>query len=162
MTMGFFHVRRAPTRPASVFTLLLLLVAAAMPAYCALGGDSTSVQADQARMQGSLRTTAGPGYTVQEIQSSGMTVREYVSPAGKVFGVAWQGPWPADLHQLLGNYFAQYAQALQAESNGRTRRPLLVQLPGLVVEMGGHPRAFLGRAYASELAPTGVSVETIQ
>jgi hypothetical protein len=151
-------------RVAVGLAVLTFGILAAMPAYCALGGDTTSVRADQVRMQGSLRTTANAAYTVQEIQgANGAAVREYVSPAGKVFGLAWQGPWPPDLHQLLGSYFDEYMKAMQSQSNGRMgRRPIAVSLPGLVVEIGGHPRAFAGRAYAPDLMPAGVNGETIQ
>jgi hypothetical protein len=163
MTQGSIQIESVLTCIIGMCAVVVFGIFAVMPAYGALGGDATSVQADQIRMQGSLRTTTGTGYTVQEIQGvGGMTVREYVSSAGKVFGVAWQGPWPADLHQLLGNYFTQYMQAVQAQSSARARRPLLVQLRGLTVQISGHPRAFTGRAYAPDLAPSGVSVETIQ
>jgi Protein of unknown function (DUF2844) len=121
------------------------VLATALTAHAALGGDIASVQADQVRMQGSVRMSSATGYTVQEIQgSNGIVVREYVSRAGKVFGVAWQGPWPPDLRQLLGSYFEQYEQAIKAQRAARIgRRPLLINQPGLVVGMGGHPRSFL-------------------
>ena len=86
-----------------------------------LGGDATSVQADQARMQGSLQKTSANSYEVHEIQAStGVAVREYVSPAGKVFAVTWQGPFHPDLRQVLGAYFEQYAQGTQANQHADT------------------------------------------
>jgi hypothetical protein len=146
----------------------LAIVANAFPARAALGGDVTSVQADQLHMRGSLRTTANASYTVHQIQAgSGAVVREYVSSsgksAGKVFGIAWQGPWPPDMRQLLGSYFDQYVQAINAQSAGRAgRRPVRVELPGLIVQRGGHPGSFVGRAYVPEMVPTGVRTEEIQ
>ena len=66
----------------------------AHPAFAGLGENASSVFADQEHLQGTLRTTQAQSYWVQEIQStSGITVREYVSASGKVFAVAWQGPW---------------------------------------------------------------------
>ena len=98
----------------------------ALPAFAELGGDASSVQADQAYMQASLRTTTAQAYTVHEIQApTGIIVREYVSPtSGKVFGVAWQGPWPPDMRQILGNYFGH---------TSRPRRRRRIRMRG-----GGH------------------------
>ncbi|MGB8911349.1 MAG: DUF2844 domain-containing protein, partial [Candidatus Sulfotelmatobacter sp.] len=146
----------------------LAVTSSALPAWAALGGDITSVQADQAHMRASLRTSVYALYAVHEMQSaSGTVVREYVSStgqsAGKVFALAWQGPWRPDMQQILGNYFEQFAQAAQSQSKIRMgRRPLIVDLPGLVVEQGGHAGAFAGRAYVPGMLPTGVRAEEIQ
>lgn len=104
------------------------------------------------------------GYTVHEIRLPGGTrVREYVSVGGTVFGLAWQGPFRPDLQQLLGPYFDQFQKAAQvAKSKRAGRGPLLVDTPGLVVHMGGHPRAFVGRAYVPGLLPSDFSVDEIQ
>ncbi len=136
----------------------------ALTAYAALGGDIASVQADQVHMRGSMRTSKATGYSVQEIQGAqGLLVREYVSNAGKVFGVAWQGPWPPDFRQLLGGYFDQYVQAIKAQRTARIgRRPVLIDQPGLVIEVGGHPRSFFGHAYVPGMLPEGVHAEDIQ
>ena len=137
---------------------------ASLPAWAALGGDLSTVQADQVHMRGSLRTTVAAAYTIQEIQStSGVVVREYVSSAGKVFAIAWQGPWPPDMRQLLGSYFDPYIQAARARSGpGMARRPLMIEQPGLVVQVGGHPRSFVGRAYIPEQLPSNVTAEEIR
>jgi hypothetical protein len=42
------------------------------------------------------------------------------------------------------------------------RKPLMIELPGLVVEQSGHARAFAGRAYVPDMLPTGVRTEEIQ
>jgi len=115
-------------------------------------------------MRGSLRTTVAAAYTVHEIEStSGVVVREYVSSAGKVFAIAWQGPWPPDMRQLLGSYFDPYIQAARARSGpGMARRPLMIEQPGLVVQVGGHPRSFVGRAYIPDQLPSNVTAEEIR
>ena len=140
------------------------LLLAASPAWGSLGGDTASIQADQVHMQASRRTTVAEAYTVHEMQTpSGSVVREFVSPEGKVFGVAWQGPWPPDMRQVLGSYFDQYVQAAQSRGGARMgRRPLVINEPGLVVQVGGHMRAFSGRAYVPEMLPSGVGAENIQ
>jgi len=136
----------------------------AAPAWAALGGSAATVQADRAHMQGTLRTVAMQSYAVHEIQgSSGTVVREYVSSAGIVFAITWHGPWPPDMQQLLGSYFEQYVQAANAQGASRLgRRPLLIEQPGLVVQFGGHPRSFAGRAYLPPMLPEGVRAEDIQ
>ena len=140
------------------------LILIALPAFAGLGEDFSSVQADQAHMQGALRSTQTAAYTVHEITApSGVIVREYVSSSGKVFGVAWQGPWPPDMRQILASYFDNYRQASQAQANSHAgRRPLVIDQPELVLQSGGHMRSFTGRAYVPSLLPAGVSAETIQ
>jgi Protein of unknown function (DUF2844) len=144
--------------------IVAALAVAASPAWGSLGGDAASVQADQIHMQGSRTLKAAESYTVHEIQAAtGTVVREYVSPEGKVFAVAWHGAALPDMRQLLGSYFDRYAQANQSQSGGRMRRgPVLINQPGLVVQIGGHPRAFAGRAYVPEMLPSGVRAENIQ
>ncbi|MGO9138723.1 MAG: DUF2844 domain-containing protein [Syntrophales bacterium] len=135
------------------------------PASAALGGYETTVQADQARMKGTLRSTPTKAYTVHEIKAqTGTVVREYVSPAGKIFAVVWQGPFLPDLRQVLGSYFEQFSQSAQKlkSEHPQVRRRLLIQEPGLVVQTGGHMRAYFGRAYVPELVPQGVRIEEIQ
>jgi Protein of unknown function (DUF2844) len=143
---------------------LFVMLALPFPLCASLGGDVTSVLADQVKMQGSLRTTSADSYTVHEIQTStGVTVKEYVSPAGKVFAVTWQGAFHPDLRQLLGTYFDQYAQAVQAQrAERRGHGPLLIQQAGLVVQITGHMRAFRGRAYVPQMLPAGLHSEDLR
>ena len=42
------------------------------------------------------------------------------------------------------------------------RGPLLIQEPGLVVQSGGHMRAYFGRAYIPDQVPQGVNIEEIK
>lgn len=149
-------------------TLTIGIAFAVMSAPCpvssSLGGDATSVQADQGKMQASLQTTSKDLYSIHEMHApNNVIVREYVSPAGKVFAVAWQGPSRPDLQQVLGAYFEPFSQAVQAQKAHRVgRAPLVVQLPGLVVQMGGHERSFFGKAYVPQMVPSGVHAEEIQ
>ena len=143
---------------------LLAILALPLPLVASLGGDITSVQSDQAKLQGTLRSSSTDSYTLHEIQAStGVTVKEYVSSAGKVFAVTWQGAFPPDLRQLLGTYFDQYSQAVQAQRSLRHGRgPLLIQQPGLVVQVAGHARSFWGKAYVPQMLPAGVHAEDIR
>ena len=80
-----------------------------------------TVAADQAHVDGKLAVSRAPKYTVHEIAApSGVVVREFVSPAGTVFGVAWTGPTMPDLRQVLGPYFDRYVR-LPRTAHARTR-----------------------------------------
>lgn len=142
--------------------LAVLLLPVPLPA--SLGGDASSVQADQAKMQSTLRTTGGNSYTLHEMQTpAGVAVKEYVSPAGKVFAVTWQGEFHPDLRQLLGAYFDQYVQAVQAQqAQRRGHGPVMIQQAGLVVQITGHFRAVRGSAYVPQMMPAGVRAEELR
>src|SRR5208283_3196574 len=101
--------------------LSALLLALPLPAMAALGDNAASVLTDQAHMKGTLRSVDNRTYVMHEITSTtGTVVREFVSPAGAVFGVAWEGQFPPDLQQLLGPYYEQARQAVQqGERHGR-------------------------------------------
>jgi hypothetical protein len=142
--------------------LFLALLLGSAPAWASLGDSVASVHSDSARMRGEVSTAAMEGYTIHLIDSpDGTQIREYVSPSGLVFGVAWQGPFMPNLSQLLGTYFAQFQQAA-ASSPARRRRALAVHTGALVVESGGHMRGFHGRAYLTTLMPANLSPAVVQ
>jgi hypothetical protein len=143
---------------------VLVMMSLPLPLLASLGGDTTTVRADQEKMQGTLKTSGGDSYTLHEIQTSaGVAVKEYVSPSGKVFAVSWQGPMHPDLRQLLGAYFDEYTRAIQAQREQRRGHgPLLIQHAGLVVEVSGHVRAFVGKAYVPQQMPSGVHAEDLR
>jgi hypothetical protein len=138
------------------------LMAPAPRADAALGGDLASVEKDKAELEGELSSQARADYVVHELQvSNGGTVREFASPTGTVFGVAWSGPFLPDMTQLMGRYFDTYARAA-AQSHRRGRAPLVLHLPGLEFVNSGHPRSFHGHAYVPELVPAGVDASEIR
>lgn len=144
--------------------LALITLGFTLPAFAALGGDVSSVHADQTHMKASLKTTVGQAYTMHEIKTpAGNIVREYVSSDGKVFGVAWRGPSMPPMQQILGSYFQQFSAAAEAHHAAHVgRRPLNIQQSGLVVQSGGHPRGFFGRAYVPGMLPAGVTENEIR
>jgi hypothetical protein len=126
-------------------------------ASATLGEPEASVTADVAQLKGSIKVTDRASYQVHEIQlSSGTLVREFVGPDGKVFAVAWNGPTIPNLRQTLGSYFDTYVTAAKANRMGRTH--LQIRQSDLVVQAGGHMRAFSGRAYLPQAVPSGVSL----
>lgn len=143
---------------------ILLTLALASPAFATLGGDLSSVEADRAQMKGTANITEIDGYTVHEIKApTGTIVREYVSSEGRVFGIAWQGPFIPDMHQLLGTYFQQYSAGVNAHHEaGPGRRPLLIQQPGFVLQNNGHMRSYYGKAYDPGLLPQGIAASAIR
>ncbi len=145
--------------------LAMALTLGAFPinSFAVLGGNEASVETDQAYMRASLKRTQNAAYTIHEMTlPSGTIVREY-SANGTVFGLAWEGPWPPDLEQLMGSYFQAYHQAVLAQGgNHRGRKPVQMQSPGLVVKMGGHPRYFKGHAFVPQQKPQGVAEEEIR
>ena len=148
-------------------TFLLPLALFAFPsiAFAALGGSATSVDADRIRVQGALmRIVRNDVYALHEIRSaSGTMIREYINPSGVVFAVAWDGPWLPDLRQVLGDQFDRYQALMQSRQRGRTGRgAVVIDEPGLVVQMSGHPRAFKGRAYLPAQLPAGLALESIR
>jgi len=139
-----------------------VLLALAFPAWAALGDNVTSVNNDKAHMKGTLRSVATQHYVKHEIQvPSGQVVREFVSPSGSVFGVAWEGPFQPDLQQLLGSYFEPVKQAVTAQQR-HGHGPIFVETTGFVFQQGGHARSFHGRAYVPAMVPQGVDVTEIQ
>jgi Protein of unknown function (DUF2844) len=150
------------TPRADFIHVALIVLAAPAVAWAALGGSESSVQADRTQMKAALRVAgANNNYTVHEIKTpAGTMVREYLSPEGTVFAVAWKGPVIPDLRQVLGQYFEPYANGKRLKHSGHGH--LTIQQPGLVVHSRGHMRAFSGQAYIPDMLPPGVTVEEIQ
>jgi hypothetical protein len=123
-----------------------------------LGGNSDSIIADSIEMQGGVHAYSSAQFEIQEIiAATGTRVREFVNRDGLVFAVAWSGPAEPDLQLLLGAHFAQYHQARMAQTPPGLHRDLRLALPDLVIESGGHLRAYRGRAYLPTRVPAGVS-----
>jgi hypothetical protein len=140
-----------------------VLIAALSPciATAALGEPEASVQSDAEQLHGSIKVTEHASYRLHEMQlPSGTLVREFVGADGKVFAVAWNGPTVPNLRQTLGRYFDDYVTAAKARHSGHHH--LQIQQSDLVVQAGGHMRAFTGLAYLPPAVPSGVSVGDLQ
>jgi hypothetical protein len=143
--------------------LWVSLLGTEAPVQAALGESEDSIASDEKALA-ALRSAAmiRNGYTVHEIQSDSTTVREYVSPSGVVFGIAWNGRIHPDLTPLLGSYAGEYKEALQSTPREPGRRSSKVKTDRVVVEKWGHMRNLQGRAYAPALIPPGVSIDEIK
>ena len=146
----------------TIWGVLLILMLGAASAWAALGEPEASVSVDQRVMRGQIRDLVRPGYKLHEItDASGSVVREYVSSAGTVFGVSWQGPFVPNMQQLLGTYFTHLQQYAQAQT-GHHGGPLIIKKDNFVFTSGGHMRWFQGHAYVPSLLPTNLSAEVVQ
>lgn len=142
---------------------VVAILAFAPWARATLGGRADTIGADRKALSAVHRaSTSRNGYTVEEIVFDSTAVREYVSPDGIVFGIAWRGYVHPDLTQLLGSYSAEYKAARQKAPRIYGRRRQRVATDNVVVEKWGHMRDLRGRAYAPALVPSGVSIDAIK
>ena len=130
-------------------------------AQATLGEDADSVASDQVRLEARLQLARGENHTIHELQvPTGGNIRQFVADSGKVFAVSWSGGWRPNLRKLMGQHYDRYLAAAKERRMGRG--PVRIEIPGLVVVMGGHQRAFFGHAYLTDLLPQGFRPEDIR
>ncbi|WP_426113474.1 DUF2844 domain-containing protein [Massilia sp. PWRC2] len=136
-------------------------LATAPCAHAALGSVPSDLSngARTARQLSALAAaSAGPvsaAYSVSETTlESGTVVREYVGASGAVFAVSWSGPFLPDLRTLLGERFVTLTAATAAGQQ-RGRGHVGVASADVVIESGGHMRAWSGRAWLPGALPAG-------
>jgi hypothetical protein len=153
----------SPVKRGLLFLILGIGAAWVQPVRAALGSDAASVFADGAELQGVVHSVLGQQYDMQEISAAnGVRVREFLTRNGIVFAVTWSGPVVPDLRMLLGPSFDSYAKAVAALKQPGLHRSLRIATPDLVVESGGHMRAYSGRAYLPLLIPAGASAADLR
>jgi hypothetical protein len=146
-----------------LFPAVLFVLAAALSpaARAALGDDVAAVAADQVRWQANLRIQQRSGYAVHELVApTGAKVREFVGDTGKVFAVSWSGGWRPNLRDVMGAHYDRFIAATRRRRVARG--PSRIELPGMVVIMGGRQRAFFGHVYLTDLLPPGVTPEELR
>jgi hypothetical protein len=146
------------------YSVLLIVLLLSPAAFASLGGNLDSLQADRSKMNASVRTSELRSYAVHEMTTPhGTVVREYVSSEGRVFGVAWQGPFIPDMRQLLGSYFSRFsAAAREQQATHVGRRFLVIRDANLVLETSGRMLSYSGRAFDPSLLPQGVTSDDIR
>ena len=150
-------------RSTYIFLLMLVMVSLSLPAWAALGEYEGSVSVDQQYNRAEDRVQDFHAYKVHQLTTStGTTIREYVSPKGLVFGVAWQSPFMPDMQHLLGTYFTKLQTASKAQTQVRHLRGLTVRTSDFVFVSGGHMRSWTGSAYVPSLTPANVSAEVVR
>jgi len=148
-------------RAAVAAAAAIAVASLAPPALASLGGTAASVNSDSSALRGMLRSTPEVQYDVQEIDSSAVTVREYVTRAGQVFAVTWQGIAPPDFQQLLGSYYTRLqagAAAAHRTQGAAANRHYGINQSDFVMHSMGRMGNFHGVAYIPSLVPAGVDV----
>jgi hypothetical protein len=135
----------------------LALVLAAPMAQAGLGEGVATVARDHAALNGrALTTTPMQAYDRHDLTtSSGTRIRQYVSRAGTVFAVSFEGPVVPDLKVLLGTRYGDYVVA--TASRRINHKVLTIDSPNLAMQVVKLPRGFSARAFAPDLVPAGVA-----
>ena len=145
------------------FSLLTAALATPRPVQAVLGESADSVTADQKALAAMRsETTIRANYSIQQVKSDAVTIREYISLSGIVFAVAWSGLVNPDLTQLLGSYADEYREAQRQMPRTHGKRNQRVTTSRVVVETWGHMRHLQGRAYVPALVPQGVEIDEIK
>lgn len=143
--------------------LTISLPAASGPACAALGEGVDSIAKDRKTLRAVKRPLSKRAhYTIEHMVSDANEVREFFTPSGVVFAIAWNGLVPPDLTPLLGSYAAEYRDAKQQLPRRHGQRRTQVKTDRVVVETWGHMRNLHGRAYAPALVPEGVNLDEIK
>ena len=133
-------------------------------AFASLGDNESSIDKDGQSMKAAHQKSQVPGqaYTVHTLTTSTVTVKEYLSTSGVVFAVSWRGAAKPDLSALLGSYYTEFSAASAKMEKGHGRHAINVKSAKVTVSSGGHMRDLHGKAFAPDLVPAGVNVETLQ
>jgi hypothetical protein len=132
------------------------------PVFAVLGASTTTVEQDRQRLKATVKRQSRTGYTVHALEARDGSVREYASPAGIIYGLAWNHQTGLlDLEELFGAYYAEYTQAVTDHPQPR-RRARRITTEHLVVERGGRMGAVWGRVWVLPLLPSGLSEAHIQ
>lgn len=136
----------------------VVLTGLSLPAQAGLGGDARSVETDRVQLKAAVAVTPGTRFTVHQLTlPSGTVVHEFLSPAGKIFAVAWRGREVPDLQQALGDYYTSASTALTNAPRGPDHRHRAVESSELVVHTTARMRDHAGLVYVPALLPQGVS-----
>ncbi len=159
-------IRKMKTTRKAIF--LGALASFAIPvtqAMAALGEHVDSVQSDAAAMRAKTAVVSNESsaYSVQSMTTEdGVDVREFLTPDGTVFAVAWRGPHPPNLAQLFGKYFKTYTDEVAQTRTPHSLHHGSVKTADLVVQRAGQARQTWGRAYLPALIPSGVTEDEIK
>jgi hypothetical protein len=143
-------------------TTLFFTAAFAFDAHAALGDNEQSISSLKSQLHTIQRESeAAQGLTVHILATPSTTIREYISPNGKIFAVTWKGLAKPDMATVLGGHYSEYLKEKTKRVQLRTKRPLKLETPNLVLKQAGHMRALKGLAYVPDLVPADINVETL-
>lgn len=138
-----------------------LVLAYAGTAHAELGGPPEQFNAQGTTVLASASSAASNYQMRDTTLATGTQVREYVSAGGIVFAVTWDGPVLPDLKALLGKHFdTMVAESARLPRAGRSR--IAINRPELVINSGGHMRAFEGSAWIPAEFPAGFTADDVR
>ncbi len=129
--------------------------------HAALGGSPDAFNSEGTKVVASV-SSAVSSYVVRDTTlSTGTHVREFISGSGVVFAVTWEGPVLPDMKSLLGRHFnTMLAESEKTPKAGRSR--LEIDQPEVVINMGGHMRAYEGSAWVPAQFPAGFTANDVR
>ncbi len=146
----------------SATLLSLVVLIASQSAFARLGDSESSAESDRQALHGIRKVNLRTGYKIHEITTDANVIREFVSPSGAIFAVAWNGLSHPDLTQLFGTYYAEYVEAERATPKPKGRAELTVTSQNMKSARFGHMRAVHGKAWIPALVPSGFDLSLIQ
>jgi Protein of unknown function (DUF2844) len=149
---------------AGILILTTSLIVLSRPAQATLGGDVNSVENERAQLTAiRLKPEVHEGYSVHELNSAGMKLREYASADGVVFCITYKGVTQPDLQAMMGSYFDEFKSASEKATKQPGRRNYVsLEADHVKVERFGHARALKGRICATDRLPQGVNFDEIR
>jgi hypothetical protein len=147
-------------RAAAFACTLSCLSFAATAAHAALG-DAAAVPPSAT----TRNLASANAHVVSYLDASGATIHEYVANAsGTVFAYTWEGPAQPSLDTLLGRYAPEWRSAAAAlhAADRDDLHAARVDSANVVVETGGHMRAYVGRAWLPAALPAGLGEGDLQ
>lgn len=152
-------MRKLSIRAMAVAAIIMLAYAGA--GHAALGGLPAQFGSDSTTIESRV-TSGATSYTkLDTTLPTGTRVCQYVSGAGIVFAVSWDGPFLPDLQALLGKHFdTLVAESAKTPRAGSSQRA--INRPEVVIFSGGHMRAFEGRAWVPAELPAGFTANDIR
>jgi len=147
-----------------LFPLALTVLLSSVDCFAVLGGSVDSIESDRQNLKSAetLKKTSAPLYSIHTITSDAVTLNEFVSQDGLVFGISWSGTIHPDLESILGTYQSEYQLAASKTPLTRGLKKRSLQTSKLVIEQWGHPRHLQGRMFDPNLIPKGVSANEIR
>src|SRR5471032_19529 len=147
-------------------TAAALVIAASGPSHAQLGatvaisagGISSSSDPADATAPALHQAVNSTVRWQESTDANQIRVRQYVSAAGQVYAVSWDGPAMPDLAALLSTWFGAYQQSARAAlPNTGSLHASRVNRSDLVVETAVRLREFSGRAWLPDALPAGVT-----
>lgn len=142
--------------------------------FAGLGDSVDSIDNDAKTLQGIKTSTTFQNFTIFQITSETLTVKEFVSLEGIVFAVTWKGIIPPDLSNLLGTKYGRYKARSRVEKNKLfvdeekkglkvlRKRGHRVSDNDLVVQTFARMRDVHGQAYLRSKLPVGFNLDDIK